>query len=381
MTTTATRPRVPALREVRVEDAMHRGVLTVPLDAPLEVVARMMATYHVHCIVAVDDGSDEYESPRVWGLISDLDLTAIAAAEDIEGRSAGGSAATEVLTISPTETVERAAQLMAEHGTAHVIVVDPMTQRPLGVLSTLDVAGVLSGRIHKHSLPKAASVEELMTKDVVTVDPDTSLKDVATMLIEHGISAMPVVDGDALVGVVSETDIVAKERGEPTRRPNLLKRVLQPPDSATERLGARTAGEAMTSPAITIEAWYSPAAAASLMIEHGINRLPVLKHGELVGIISRADLVRAFTRPDGDIARDIREDVVLHAFWLPPELVEVEVFEGEVTLRGELDSQLAVELIPEAARRIPGVVGVRSELRHRPERADARRWQRIWPVR
>jgi CBS domain-containing protein len=381
MTIAATRPHVPALREVRVEDAMHRGVLTVPLEAPLETVARMMSTYHVHCIVALDEGSDDVDSPRVWGLISDLDLTAIASAEDIEGRSAGGSAATEVLTISPTETVERAAQLMAEHGISHVIAVDPTTGRPLGVLSTLDVARVLSGRIHKHPLPTSTAVEELMTKDVLTVDPDRSLKDVAKMLIEHDISALPVMDGDVVVGVVSETDIVAKERGDSSWHPNLLERALQVRDAAAERLGARTAGEAMTSPAITIDSWRPPAAAASLMIEHGINRLPVLKQDQLVGIISRSDLVRAFARPDEDIALDIREDVVLRAFWLPSEQVEVEVFDGEVTLRGELDSKLAVDMIPEAVRRIPGVVGVRSELRHRPEHAESRHWLRTWPTR
>jgi CBS domain-containing protein len=378
MTRTANRSRIPSLREIRVEDAMHRGVLTVPLNAPLETVARMMATYHVHCIVAIDEGSEAFDRPRVWGLISDLDLITLAAVEDIEGRTAGGSAATEVLTISPTETVERAAQLMGEHATSHVIAIDPISERPLGVLSTLDIARILSGRARKHALPESAAIEELMTKDVVTVDSDASLKDVARMLIEHDISAMPVLDGDDIVGIVSETDIVAKVRGETSRRPNLLERLLEPRDSGAERLDARTAGEAMTSPAITVEEWYSPAAAASLMIEHGVHRLPVLKRGLLVGIISRADLVRAFARPDSDIARDIREDVVLRAFWLPPEQVSIQVFEGEVTLRGELDSKLAVELLPEAVSRIPGVVSVRSQLCNRPADAESDRWLR-WP--
>jgi CBS domain-containing protein len=228
-------------------------------------------------------------------------------------------------------------------------------------------------------LPTSTIVEDLMTKDVITVDPDTSLKDVAKMLIEHDISALPVMDGDVVVGVVSETDIVAKERGDSSWRPNLLERALQVRDTAAERLDARTAGEAMTCPAIAIESWRTPAAAASLMIEHGIDRLPVLKEDQLVGILSRADLVRAFARPDEDIARDIREDILLSTFWLPLDQVEVEVFEGEVTLRGELDSKLAVDMIPEATRRIPGVVGVRSELRHRPEHVESRHWLRAWP--
>ena len=95
----------------------------------------------------------------------------------------------------------------------------------------------------------------------------------------------------------------------------------------------------------------------------------------LVSDISRSDLVRAFARPEEDIARDIREDV-LRAFWLPPEQMEVDVLDGEVTLRGELDSKLAVEMIPGAARRIPGVVGVRSKLLYRSEDTESRHWLR-----
>lgn len=381
MTTAKTRARAPSLAEIRVEDAMHRGVLTVPLEAPLEAVARMMATYHVHCIVALDEGSDDYERPRVWGLVSDLDLVSAALAEDVEGRTAGGSAATEVLTVSPNETVERAAQLMMEHGIAHVIVVDTFTNQPIGVLSTLDVAAIVSGRVRRRLRPKGASIEDLMTRDVVTVTPTTPLKEVARILIEHGVSALPVVEGDEVVGVVSETDIVAKERGAPREGANVLERFLGRPDPAAERLTARIAGDAMTAPPITIESTRPPSAAAATMIEHGVNSLPVLKRGELVGIVSRADLVRAFARPDEEIAREIREDVVLRAFWLSPEDVQVAVERGEVTLRGVVPSRAAFELLPEAARRIPGVVGVRSELSLREIREDEPHWLRLWPDR
>ena len=94
----------------------------------------------VHCVV-VENGSGEVGPP--WGIVSDLDLVAAASVRDLNNQSAGGSAGTPVVTVSPKETLERAAQLMTEHNTAHLIVVDPREQRPLGVLSTLDIAASL----------------------------------------------------------------------------------------------------------------------------------------------------------------------------------------------------------------------------------------------
>jgi CBS domain-containing protein len=133
MQTQARQPRTDRL----VDDAMHRGVITCEREAPLSEVAATMARELVHCVV-VESGSGEGGPP--WGIISDLDLVAAVAVRDLNGQSAGGSAATPVITVSPTETLERAAQLMTEHNTAHLIVVDPAQQRPLGVLSTLDIA-------------------------------------------------------------------------------------------------------------------------------------------------------------------------------------------------------------------------------------------------
>lgn len=91
----------------------------------------------------------------------------------------------------------------------------------------------------------------------------------------------------------------------------------------------------------------------------------MLKEGNLVGIVTRADLVRAFSRSDEEIELDIREDVILHTFWVPPGEVEIEVRDGEVTLRGTVESELGVELLPEAIQRVPGVVAVHSELQAR----------------
>jgi CBS domain-containing protein len=81
----------------------------------------------------------------------------------------------------------------------------------------------------------------------------------------------------------------------------------------------------MSAPATTIDQWRSVSAAASLMAEEGIKRLPVVHDGKLVGIITRADVIRAFTRSDADIERDIREEVILRSYLIPPADVDVAV--------------------------------------------------------
>jgi len=130
----------PRIKELSVMDAMHRGVFTCEREDLLSEVAATMVRELVHCVV-VESGGGEAGPP--WGIVSDLDLVAAASVRDLNDQSAGGSAATPVVTVSPNETLERAAQLMTEHSTAHLIVVDPNEQRPLGVLSTLDIAASL----------------------------------------------------------------------------------------------------------------------------------------------------------------------------------------------------------------------------------------------
>lgn len=128
--------------EIRVAEAMHMGVVSCSREASLAEAAELMAAHRIHCVV-VRDGDDD--SP--WGILSDLDLAAMFAAAELDGKSAGESAATPVLMVSPDETLRRAAQLMAEHGTAHLVVVDPLSAEPVGVLSTLDLAGVVASSL------------------------------------------------------------------------------------------------------------------------------------------------------------------------------------------------------------------------------------------
>jgi CBS domain-containing protein len=206
-------------------------------------------------------------------------------------------------------------------------------------------------------------VEHLMSRDVVTVAPETTLKQVAELLAAHRIAGVPVCDPDGQVlGVVSEADILWKELGASPGGGGMLDRALELAYGQGKRLAAITAGEAMTSPATTIGPAATVARAAELMTKLEINRLPVVEDDKLVGIIARADLVRAFTRPDGEIEQEINDDVLLHTLWVDPETVSLMVVDGMVTIAGEVDNKSTAELIDAYIRRVPGVVSVRSDL-------------------
>jgi CBS domain-containing protein len=204
-------------------------------------------------------------------------------------------------------------------------------------------------------------VDAIMSPGVITVSPEMPLRQVAEMLSRYGISGVPVCDQKGrVVGVVSETDIVEREQGlEPPH--GLWSVLLERLDESVARLSARSAGEAMTSPAIAIETGSTVAEAARLMTVHQVNRLPVLRDGELVGIVTRADLVRAFHRSDEEIRREIEADV-LHVFWVDPGTLAIDVEGGAVRLSGRVENHGAAELIVKYVRQVPGVVEIRDEL-------------------
>jgi len=109
---------------------------------------------------------------------------------------------------------------------------------------------------------------DMMTRDVVTIGPHTSVKDVATLLVQHRISATPVVDARGkLVGMVSEADILSKK--------------------------GKQARAIMTKQLVSIEEDANVSEIAEVMIKHGVNRVPVMQGSEMVGIVSRADVIRA----------------------------------------------------------------------------------------
>lgn len=124
----------PRLAHVHVRDAMHTGILTTDPSTPLDVVARLMADQRVHAVAVADPD----HTRRPWGIVSALDVAA-AAAGDID-ETAGEAAQTEVVTVSADAALDSAASVMVEHGLSHVIVVEPASGHPCGILSTLDVA-------------------------------------------------------------------------------------------------------------------------------------------------------------------------------------------------------------------------------------------------
>ena len=132
---------VPTFDNARVADVMRYGLITCSPEADLKDVARTMVTNQIHAVIikrpAPDDGS------TAWGVVSDLDVLGTAHPGGID-MMAYEAAATPGVTVAPDESLARAAQLMREYATSHLIVVDRVTDEPLGVISTLDVAGALA---------------------------------------------------------------------------------------------------------------------------------------------------------------------------------------------------------------------------------------------
>lgn len=200
-----------------------------------------------------------------------------------------------------------------------------------------------------------------MTADVATVAPDTDLRDVAALLVQKRISGVPVVEGGRVLGVVSERDILFKERPSDGLHRGVLAWLMDEGDLML-KIDARTAQDAMTSPAVTIGPTRGVADAAALMLDEGVSRLPVLDHGVLVGIVTRHDLVRAFARSDKEIWREIEADPLIRSYWRSPGAWDVSVSRGEVTLTGKVGSKEQAQLIEAFVDRVPGVVGVTSRL-------------------
>ena len=205
-------------------------------------------------------------------------------------------------------------------------------------------------------------VADVMNRDVVVVSPRMPLKDVARVLVNRHFSGVPVVDDDGTVlGVVSEGDILAKERG-PGSATSIFGRALEL-ETWSRKHNALDAGDAMTTPAVTIDPQRRVSEAAALMLDSKVNRLPVVDaDGKLVGIVTRADLVRAFVRDDSEIEREIRDDVLVRTLWESPERFRVGVRSGEVTLSGKVNNAHAAGTLVRFVERVPGVVNIRSRL-------------------
>jgi CBS domain-containing protein len=132
--------RLPSFEKARVGDAMHPGVVSCTPDTPLRTVAQIMAQHHIHSVVVTDMSEGEAAG---WSVVSDVDVLR-AASGDLDLQTAGAVAGTELPTVTVDEELSRAAQVMAEHEVTHLIVVDGATPSAVGVLSSLDIAGLLA---------------------------------------------------------------------------------------------------------------------------------------------------------------------------------------------------------------------------------------------
>ena len=133
----------PSFEHARVADAMRPRVLTCDPETPLVTVAQRMASEHVHAIVVLLETAepDGETGRRPWKVVTDHDV--LRSAASISHRAAGEVATGEVLLAQPDEALPDVADRMIEHGTSHAVVIEPRTGRPVGVLSTLDIAGIL----------------------------------------------------------------------------------------------------------------------------------------------------------------------------------------------------------------------------------------------
>jgi CBS domain-containing protein len=120
---------------------MSHGLVSCAPDASLRTVAALMTDEAVHCVVVVDDSSG---GRSLWGVVSDLDLVAAATVRSLDEQEAGGTAARPAVTVEPDEPLADAARRMTRYGVSHLVVVDRVKEQPVGVISTLDLAGVLA---------------------------------------------------------------------------------------------------------------------------------------------------------------------------------------------------------------------------------------------
>ena len=213
------------------------------------------------------------------------------------------------------------------------------------------------------------TVRDVMTTRVIWVREDAPFRDLAVALRRFRVSAFPVLgEGDQVIGVVSEADMLAKEALDPGMLAGLLHR------KDAEKARGITAGDLMTAAVVTVGPEDTVEHAARLMYSRKVKRLPVVDaSGHLVGIISRADVLAVFDRPDEDIRREITDEVILGELLIDPRAFDVKVSDGIVTLTGVPESDQVGHEIVQRIRHVHGVVAVRDRLGYlNPGRDDHR---------
>jgi len=213
-----------------------------------------------------------------------------------------------------------------------------------------------------------STVKDVMTTRVIFVRKGASFREMAATLREHRISAFPVLDDDRkVIGVVSEADLLTKQAldsGE-DGMPGMITGLLRYREQGKAR--GITAADLMTSPPVTVRPEDTVEHAARLMYMRRVKRLPVVNAaGRLVGIISRADVLSVFDRPDSEIRAEITNDVMREEFLIDPKRLTVTVKDGVVTLEGTPGNTVVGHEILRRVRHVQGVVAVRDRLSYPP---------------
>jgi CBS domain-containing protein len=212
------------------------------------------------------------------------------------------------------------------------------------------------------------TVKDVMSTHVIAARKGASFKEMAGRLREHRVSAFPVVDDDGkVIGVVSEADLLTKEAldGGHAGMPGMISGILQRREE--ERAAGLTAGDLMTQPAVTVQREDSVEHAARLMYTRRVKRLPVTDAaGHLVGIISRADVLAVYSRPDEEIREEICDEVIPNGYLADPANFTVTVHDGIVTLEGKPDTAWLGRDIVDRVQHVQGVVAVRDRLSYPP---------------
>jgi CBS domain-containing protein len=207
----------------------------------------------------------------------------------------------------------------------------------------------------------ALQVRDVMTPRVVSAHEGATFKEIVTALRNHGVHSLPVIDDDRRVlGVVTNADLLVRVgHGRPVPRHHRIRARL----GTYKKMHARTARELMTSPPITTTPETSISAAARMLTDHRIRTVPVVdRTGHLLGMVSRADLIKVFLRSDADIRGDVVHDVVRPALFPNHAGVRVSVVDGVVTLSGRVDTAPAAQELVYEALKVPGVVDVQDNL-------------------
>ncbi|MCZ4101769.1 CBS domain-containing protein [Streptomyces sp. H39-C1] len=207
-------------------------------------------------------------------------------------------------------------------------------------------------------------ITDVMTANVVKAVHATPFKVVAEQLSRHGISGLPVVDGDdKVIGVISETDLMMRQAASVAETASRWSRLFRGHRREQIKVRARTAGQLMSQPAVTVHAEDSIAEAARTMMEQKVERLPVVdEQDRLIGIVTRRDLLQVFLRPDSDIRRDVIDQVLVRTLWVVPQAIGVTVDDGVVTLEGRLERRSEIGIALRLTPLIDGVVSVVDKL-------------------